>query len=154
MKKVYETAADMILSGIVFAALIAIILGAALFEKAGRRMKVESEDFSVMKDTLAVEAVCQRKTPSIRCAGKKVWELGEPVFVRQAFAAEDAEGNSLAVRVLDIINHEGTSVLECYQKETDVATFSQRGVYTFSLKAVDQERKSKVEQITILVDQR
>ena len=52
MKKVYETAADMILSGIVFAALIAIILGAALLDKAGRRMKVESEDFSVMEESM------------------------------------------------------------------------------------------------------
>ncbi len=154
MKKVYETTADMILSGIVFAAIMAIITGATLFEKVGRRMDVEGEDYSVMEDTLAVEAVCERKAPSIRCARKKVWELGEPVFVEQAFAAEDAEGADLAVRVLDIFNQEGISVFECYQKETGLATFSQRGVYTFSLKAVDRERKSRVEQITILVDQR
>lgn len=154
MKKVYETVSDMILPGIVFAGVMAILIGAALLGSIGKRMNVKGEDFSHMADTKAVQEVCGRKEPVIQCIGDKVWNTGQSIAVSQLFSAVDEDGGKVPVTVLDIKDQNGNSVLSCYQKAGGQAVFSQRGVYTFFLKAMDRERKTSTEEISILVDNR
>ncbi|MCI9083083.1 MAG: hypothetical protein HFI70_12505 [Lachnospiraceae bacterium] len=154
MKKVFQAFSDLVLPGIVIAAVTAILTGAALFEKIGNRMAAESENFSSMADTQAMETVCDRKEPLIQCIGKKVWKAGEHMTVSNVFSAADEEGRKLKIMVLDIADQNGGSVLNCYQKSTGQAVFTKRGVYTFSLEAMDTERKIGREKIVILVDDR
>ena len=39
MKKVFEAAADMVLPAVVFLAIVLILVGAALFDRIGKRME-------------------------------------------------------------------------------------------------------------------
>ncbi len=154
MEKIYEAVSDMILPGVVFAALAAIFIAISLFGRIGKRMETESEDFSCMADTQAVEAVCEREAPRIQCTGKKVWNTGEAIMTDHLFSAADAEGGELDVLIADITDHKGGSVLHCYQENAKQAVFHQSGVYTFSLKAMDREQKISTEKISIIVDDR
>lgn len=154
MKKAYGTISDIILPAIVFAAVMAILAGASLFGKIGKRMEAPEEDFSMMEDSRAVQALCDREGPVIRCVGKKLWNAGESIPVLGTFAAVDVEGRAADVRVLDITNQEGVSVMECYREDTGQAAFAQRGVYTFLLEAIDGEQKRGTKRVSILVDSR
>lgn len=154
MKKIYGTISDIILPAVVLAGVIAILVGASLFGTIGKRMEVLEEDFSMMEDSQAVQALCDRDEPVIQCVGKKLWNVGESLSVSGNFSAVDAEGGEIAVVLLDITNQDGLSVMECYQKDSGQAVFTQRGVYTFFLKAMDREQKKATKRFSILVDGR
>lgn len=152
MKKVYETVSELLLPAAVFLAVMAILAGAAVFNRIGKRMEVPGEDYALMGDTQAVQSLCERESPKIWCAGKKRWNAGEVISVSEVFASADAEGNGLEVTVVDITDQDGISEAGCYQEETGQAVFPVRGVYTFSLLAMDGERKRSIERISLLVD--
>lgn len=154
MKNIYRTISDVILPAVVFAALMAILIGASLFGKIGKRMEVSGEDFSVMEDSQEVQRLCHREEPVIQCVGKKLWNVGECISVTEIFTAVDAEDKAVDVIVRDITNQEGVSVMECYRSESRQASFAQRGVYTFLLEAVDAEQKAGRKRFSILVDNR
>lgn len=152
MKEVFEAVPDMVLPAVVFLAIVSILVGAALFDKIGKRMESEGEDFTRMSDSQAVQDLCERESPLIQCIGKKRWDVGEKIAVAKIFAAADAEGNSVDVMVLDITDQDGFSVIESYQKDTGHAVFSRRGVYTFSLAAMDGQRKRGTGKFAVLID--
>lgn len=154
MKKLYQAVSEMIIPGIVFAAVVSILVGAALFARIGGRMQTEGEDFSQMADTQAVQALCERELPVIQCVGKKRWDAGECILVREVFKAIDMDGNIIEPVVLDIIDQDGDSAMGCYNKETGQAIFPARGVYTFLLSATDEQRKRSTGRISLLVDSR
>lgn len=154
MKKVFEMVSDMIIPGIIFVSIVAVVTGGALFSKVGQRMEAEKEDFSNSADTGAVENICARKEPTITCTGKRIWKKGEIIRINNVFQAADAEGQALTVKVKDIIDESGTSVIGQYQASSHTASFSSRGVYTFHLKAMDSERKTAEMKISFTVDNR
>ena len=154
MNRVFQELSGWIVTVLVFAALTVILAGGSLLERIGQRLEVQGEDFSRMADSEAVAAVCERKEPVIHFIGKRVWEAGESISVSQVFEAVDAEGTKLDLTVLDITDQEGNSVIGCYREGMQQAIFLERGVYTFLLKAIDRERKSCTEKISILIDHR
>lgn len=154
MKKVYQVMSDMILPSIVFAAVVSILIGTALFARIGGRMDTGGEDFSRMADTETIEGLCERELPLIKCVGKKRWDVGECIMMSEVFAGADTEGNHVELVVLDITDQNGASVMECYNKETGQAIFSARGVYTFLLSATDRQQKRSTGMISLLVDER
>lgn len=154
MKEINETVLQMILPAIVFLGVMAILAGGVIFGKIGKRMDVQGEDFSQMEDTRVVKELCERGEPTIRCDGKKLWGVGEILFIPAVFTAKDTEGGNIDITVADIINQDGASVMECYQEQTNQAVFSRRGIYTFSLTAMDGQRKICKEMISVLVDER
>ncbi len=154
MKKIYETVADMVFPGMIFTGLMVVFVGVSLFGNLGKRMKAEKEDFSHMADSLAMEVVCNRKEPVIQCIGEKVWRIEETVDISEVFLAKDEEGTCLKIKVLDIKDQDGNNAMDCYHKEKQQAVFSQRGIYTFSLEAMDRERKIGKKHISIVVDDR
>lgn len=154
MKKVFEMVSDMILPGIIFISIVAILTGGALLSKAGQRMDVEKEDFSNSKDTGAVADVCAREEPTITCVGKKNWNIGEAIRINDVFQAVDTEGNPLTVKLADITDESGNSVMGSYQEATQTAAFSHEGIYTFHLKAIDSERKTTEAKFSFAVDER
>lgn len=152
MKKVFEAVPDMILPAVVFLAVVSILVGAALFGKIGERMESQGENFSHMTDSKTIQALCEREAPIIQCIGKKRWNAGEKIPVAEVFAAADTDGNKVDIAVLDITDQDGVSVIEDYQKDSGQAVFSRRGVYTFSLAAIDEQRKRGTGRFSILVD--
>ena len=56
--------------------------------------------------------------------------------------------------VLDIIDQDGESAMECYNKEIGQVIFPARGIYTFLLSATDEQRKRSAVKISLLVDGR
>lgn len=154
MNKVFQELSGWVVTAIAFAAITAILTGGSLLERVGRRMEIQGEDFSHMADSEAVAAVCEREEPVIRCIGKKVWAVGESISVSQVFEAIDTEGTKLDIAVHDITDYRGNSVIGCYRDDIQQAVFWERGVYTFLLKAIDRERKSCTEKMSILIDQR
>lgn len=154
MKKIFNAMSDLVLPAVVFLAVAAILTGVSLFYKIGKRIEVKEEDFSQMQDRSIMQMLCEREAPTIRCVGKKLWNIGEILTVSAVFAAEDAEAGQVEVSVLDITNQDGDSVMECYRKDLGQVIFLQRGVYTFSLAAMDGQRKTGTEEISIIVDAR
>ncbi len=154
MKKINETVLNLILPAVVFLGVMAILAEGALVGKIGKRMDVQREDFSQMEDARTVEELCERNEPTIQCVGKKLWRVGEVLSIPAVFKARDAEGGNLNITVEDIINQDGASVMECYQEQTNQAVFARRGVYTFSLIAMDKQRKICKQMISVLVDER
>lgn len=154
MNRVFQELSGWIVTAIVFAALTVILTGGSLLEKIGQCLEVQGEDFSRMADSEAVAAVCKRKEPVIHFIGKRVWEAGESISMYQVFEAVDAEGAKLEIIVLDITDQEGNCVIDCYREDMQQAIFLERGVYTFLLKAIDRERKTCTEKMSILIDQR
>ncbi len=154
MKKIYQAVSEMVLPGIVFSAVVSILVGAALFARIGGRMETRGEDFSRMADTQTVQALCERELPVIQCVGKKRWDAGESILVQEVFTALDMDGNIIEPVVLDIIDQDGDSVMGCYNKETGQAIFTARGIYTFLLSATDKQRKRSAGKISLLVDGR
>lgn len=154
MNSVFQELSRWIVTAIVFAALTVILTGGSLLEKIGQRLEVQGEDFSRMADSEAVAAVCERKEPVIHFIGKRVWETGESISMSQVFEAVDAEGTKLEITVLDITDQEGNCVIDYYREDMQQAIFLERGIYTFLLKAIDRERKTCTEKMSILIDQR
>jgi hypothetical protein len=154
MKKIYQAVSEMVLPGIVFSAVVSILVGAALFDRIGGRMETGGEDFSRMADTQTVQALCERELPVIQCVGKKRWDAGESILVQEVFTALDMDGNIIEPVVLDIIDQDGDSAMGCYNKETGQAIFTARGIYTFLLSATDKQRKRSAGKISLLVDGR
>lgn len=154
MKRINEMVLNMILPAIVFLGVMTILVGGAMFSKIGKRMEVRGEDFSQMEDTRMMEVLCQRDEPTIQYVAKKRWSVGETLSIPAVFAAKDAEGDEIEITVTDIINQDGISVMECYQEQTNQVVFSRRGIYTFSLVAIDGQRKVCMEKISVLVDER
>ena len=154
MKKVYQAVSEMVLPAIVFSAVVSILVGAALFARIGGRMETAGEDFSQMADAQTVQALCERELPIIQCVGKKRWEAGECILVREVFTALDMDGNFIEPVVLDIIDQDGESAMECYNKEIGQVKFPARGIYTFLLSATDDQRKRSAVKISLLVDGR
>lgn len=154
MKKIFETVSDMIVPGIIFAALVASITAGALLTRTGQRMEAPKQSFSGSADTAATEAACEREEPTILCIGKKNWKTGQTISAGSVFLATDAEGNALAVKVHDITDADGNSAIGCYQKTSHTATFTRSGIYTFHLKAIDSERKTAEASFSIAVDRR
>lgn len=152
MKRALEEVSDMVLPAVVFLAIASIIIGSTIFNRIGKRMESQREDFSQMSDSQTVQALCGREAPIIQCIGKKRWDIGENILVAEVFAAVDAEGNKVDVTVLDITDQDGTSAMEFFQKDSGQAVFSKRGVYTFSLVAMDGQRKRGMGRFSILVD--
>lgn len=144
----------MILPGIAFAAIAAILAGSALLSKTGQRMDVESENFSNCADTNATAEICGRKAPKIICAGKKIWAIGETIPIETLFLATDADGNQIRVDVEDITDADGNSAMGNYREASQEALFQNRGVYTFHLKTMDSERKTATQKISVVVDGR
>jgi len=154
MKKVYQAVSEMVLPAIVFSAVVSILVGAALFARIGGRMETAGEDFSQMADAQTVQALCERELPIIQCVGKKRCETGECILVREVFTALDMDGNFIEPVVLDIIDQDGESAMECYNKEIGQVIFPARGIYTFLLSATDEQRKRSAVKISLLVDGR
>lgn len=154
MKKIFGTMSDMVLPAVVFIAITAVIAGAALFSKAGQRMDVEGEDFSDSADTGTMEDICEREAPVITYTGKKVWNTGEVILTDNVFRAEDADGSSVEVEVMDITDRDGNSVMDCFRETDKSAVFGEKGVYSFRLSAMDSERKNTTKRISLVVDDR
>lgn len=154
MKKVLEAASDMIVPGIIFAAIVASLTAGALLTKTGQRMEAEKQDFSNSADTAAVKKVCERKAPIITCVGKRNWGTGEPINTGSLFLAEDAEGRALNVMTVDITDASGNSAMDKYQESSRTARFTDSGIYTFHLRAMDSERKTSEAMIPLAVDGR
>ncbi len=154
MKKIFEAMSGMILPAVAFAAIAAILTGSAMLSKMGQRMDTKAENFLNYADTSAVAGVCERKAPEIIYTGKKVWSAGEPILIGDVFLAKDAEGNHVPVEVEDITNKDGHSAMENYQEAGNKAVFQDRGVYTFHVSALDNERKTGRRQTSIVVDGR
>lgn len=154
MKKIFDMVSDMVVPGIIFAALIASITAGALLTKTGQRMQAPKQSFSGSADTAATEAACERDEPTISCVGKKNWKAGETIPAGSIFSATDAEGNTLAVKVCDITDTEGNSAMGSYQKASHTARFPRSGIYTFHLRAMDSERKTSEAMFPIAVDSR
>lgn len=154
MKKLYGAISDIIMPGIAFAAIVAILAGGALLQKTGQRMDVDAEDFSGYADTEAVDAACRREGPSISCTGKKIWGAGEPIPIDSLFLSTDMEGNRIQTDVTGITDEDGNSAMDSYQEASRTALFKDRGVYTFHLSALDSERKETLKKVSIVVDGR
>lgn len=154
MKKVFETMSDMIIPGLIFVSIVVVIAGGALFTRVGQRMDVEGDDFSNCIDTGAVENVCAREQPTIKCVGKKNWGVGETIQIDSIFLATDTEGNQISVRLKDITDETGTSVMDRYKESDKTASFQRRGIYTFHLSAIDGERKEAAIKTALVVDGR
>lgn len=144
----------MILPAAVLSAVLAILAGTAIFSRIGERMEVQGENYALAEDARTVQSLCGTKEPQIQYVGKKIWSVGEGITVPEAFVAAGADGSKAEVTVLDIIDQDGASVLECYRKETGQAVFPDRGVYTFSLRAMDAQRKRGYKKVSLLVDER
>lgn len=154
MKKVLEAASDMIVPGIIFAAIVASLTAGALLTKTGQRMEAEKQDFSNSADTEAVERICEREAPTITCVGKRTWGTGETIDTGSLFLAEDAEGRALDVRTVDITDASGNSAMDRYHEPSRTARFTDSGIYTFHLRAMDSERKTSEAMIPLAVDSR
>ncbi len=152
MKKAVESIQDIVLPAVVFLAVVSILIGASLLGRIGKRMESQREDFSQMSDSQTIQDLCGREAPIIQCIGKKRWDIGEIISVAEIFAAADAEGNKLDVTVLDITDQDGASAMEFFQKNSGQAVFLRRGVYTFSLAAMDGQRKKGMGRFSVLVD--
>ncbi len=154
MKRIFGTISDLILPAIIFAAVMAFLVSASFLGRIGKRMEGKTEDFSDMADTAAIGVLCEREEPQIRCVGKRVWNVGEILSIPEIFHAVDTDGGNLSVTVANIIDQNGDSVMDCYHKQKQEAVFSKKGAYTFFLMAMDKERKSGTEIVSVLVDGR
>lgn len=154
MKKVYENISDMLIPGIIFIFIMAILTGATLFSKLGERMQEETESFSDCADTKETEKICNRTEPQIAYAGRKIWNTGEVISIKDTFPAKDAEGNPLDVEVREITDVEGNDVTDSYRATEHTAVFSHRGIYTFRIHTMDRERKTAAKKFSLVVDGR
>ena len=152
MRKVFESISDFILPAVVFIAITAILTGTALFSKMGQRMQEEKEDFSNFQDAGAIKEICEREEPVIVYTGKKVFQTGESISVGTLFTA--TEGSGISVEVEEITNEAGEDVMGNYDENIKTVSFSQRGIYTFTIYTMDHERKAASRKFSIAVDSR
>lgn len=153
MKIMMETTAGLILSGIVLVAVIFLFTGTEqpLLRQIGQRMQTETTDYSAYQDKQILYEACQREAPKIWYKQEIHWKAGEQIAVGQAFGARDADGNSTELKVEDIVDVHGNSLIDQYQKEDATISLS-AGSYIFTLKAIDSQKKVTVERIALVVD--
>lgn len=154
MKKIFESVSDIVIPCIIFASIAAILVEGSLLSKAGKRMDVEKQNFTDCKDTKAIENLCAREKPTITCIGKKIWETRETIHINHVFQAIDAEGQALSLKVKDITDESGASVMDRYHAASQTASFTDTGIYTFHLKTMDRERKTATMRFSFVIDNR
>lgn len=154
MKESYKSMAGILLSGIVLAALLAILAGTSLLSRLGQQMNVTSADYAGYKDADQAKEVCERKLPEIIRREHRAWRTGEDIWIAQVFEGVDAEGNATEIEVLNIQDENGNSRMDSYQKAEQKAVFSERGMYLLKLQTMDRQRKSTVRDFVLLVDSR
>lgn len=130
---------------------------ALAYEKAMGDM--DDRNFADYTDTAAVKKAAARKKPKIVYTYEKTLP-GMAVNLENMFAAEDAEGNCIAVEVTDLLNSAGDSILyltkedrKLRRKSGDVKRFlfAETGIYTVCVKAVDAEKKQTCGQYRLPV---
>lgn len=154
MKKIFEMTSDMLIPGIIFVSIIAVITGGALLTRTGQRMDAEKQEFTNCIDTGAVDAICARNEPTISCIGRKNFRTGETISIDSVFKAEDAEGRTLTIKTQGITDETGNNAMDRYQESSRTVSFSRRGVYTLRLSAMDSERKTAEASFSLAVDDR
>ena len=142
MKPVYKTITGILLSGIIFVTLLAIIEKNMLLSKIGQQMKTPAFHYSEYEDAKQTKIICSRRLP------------GEEILIEEIFEGVDAEGKSVKITVLNIKDEHENSKMDSYQQVENKVVFSKRGMYLIELQAIDQERKSVIQSFILLIDDR
>lgn len=138
-----------------------LILGIMFFAKSGGKKgfiaaayETVMEDLSESSladctDTDAVRAAAARKKPDIVYTYEKTLP-GSAVNLDHMFEAQDAEGNRITAEITDILDPLGKSILYLTKEDrklrrrsgdTKRFLFTETGIYTICVKAVDAEKK-------------
>lgn len=154
MKQVYRVMSDIILPGIVCAALFGLIGGISLLPRLGQQMEVPKEDYSSYADARQTKEICARKPPDVVRKGFGVYQPGKEILLDQVFEGVDADGKKASLQVLDIRDKDGASRMDCYQGTGNKMSFPKRGAYLVEVQAMDGQRKSVVKKFMLLADYR
>lgn len=154
MKPVYKTITGILLSGIIFVTLLAIIEKNMLLSKIGQQMKTPAFHYSEYEDAKQTKIICSRRLPKIIRKNSGVWKPGEEILIEEIFEGVDAEGKSVKITVLNIKDEHENSKMDSYQQVENKVVFSKRGMYLIELQAIDQERKSVIQSFILLIDDR
>lgn len=154
MKKWLEEYGEMLLAVTAGGMILAFILTSGILAAIGKRVdtgvncKVEHQVFQVF------EKLCQRGKPEIVCNKEKHCYAGEVVSIEEVVQGKDADGRNLAVEVKEILDHEGVSFIDEYQRDVRQVTFQKAGVYRFKVKAQDKEKLCVTRWIELPIDNR
>ena len=71
MRQVYRVMSEIILPGMICAALFGAIMGISLLPRLGRHMDIPTEDYSSYEDASQVKEICARQRSEERRVGKE-----------------------------------------------------------------------------------
>lgn len=154
MKQIVRVMSDMVLPGMICAALLAAIGGMSLLPRLGEHMDVPGEDYSGYGDAVQTKLACDREPPEIVRKGAGTFQPGQEFSVGQVFQGMDAAGNPVNVQVLDIRDGQGNRRMDCYRKEGQKIVFPSKGIYMLELQAIDGQRKPARKKFMLLADNR
>lgn len=154
MKQIFRVMSDMVVPGIVCAALIAALARMSLLPRLGQHMDVPRENYSGYGDTAQAKIACGRKPPQIVRKGPGNCRVGEEFPLGDIFQGMDAAGNPINIQVLDIRDSQGIRRMDCYRKVGNKLLFPTKGAYLLELQAVDGQRKMARKKFVLLSDNR
>ncbi|MCI9492595.1 MAG: hypothetical protein HFH42_05625 [Lachnospiraceae bacterium] len=154
MRQVYRVMSEIILPGMICAALFGAIMGISLLPRLGRHMDIPTEDYSSYEDASQVKEICARQPPKIVRKGFGVYQPGEEILLSQIFEGIDTDGNETSLQVLGIWDKDGIGRMDCYQEAGHKVSFPKRGAYVLELQAMDGQRKSSIQKFVLLADYR
>ncbi len=144
---------DMLIPGLIFVFMVSVIVVPNLPAVGSSLADADqTTDYTAYLDSSAYRTVSERAAPVISCDTDQIWKTENPVIVGQAFTALDAVGNLVSLQVLKIEDAAENDLTESYEKDTDSVTFSDAGVYYFTLRAIDTEQKETELVIPLVID--
>lgn len=153
MKVIFENMKNMILPTIVVIGIFVLLMTVAFPAiKHQSESNQNTRKYSDYQDCTVYQNVSQREAPVITYDSQKIWKVGNTIPIGQAFQAKDADGNVVELRVMNIEDVTGISMMDKYEENGKTAVFDTAGSYYFRLKAVDQEKKTTIKTIALVVD--
>lgn len=117
--------------------LLLIILGKiGVNDLLGMQAEVKDTDYETFSDMEEMKNYTMLKTPQIVFSDNQVY-TGERVNLDGEFSAEGSDGNPAGIKIMDIREESGNSILDRNTMKTDAFVFKKSGVYNIYVKAVD-----------------
>ncbi len=159
MKQVIEVYGKFLLEAAGVAALALLLLvgirdtegNRGIFRMVGAKLPVESTVVEDYLDAEIYKSESAKQPPAIRLQLEAMIETGTQK-ISDYLIAEDYDANLLPIKILSVINPEGTDITGDCNPDTTEILFAKPGIYTVTVEAKDDGNRKTIKVVKIPVN--
>lgn len=159
MKQVIEVYGKFLLEAVGVAALALLLLvgirdtegNRGIFQMVGAKLPVESIVVEDYFDAEIYKSESEKQPPTIRLQLETMIKTGTQK-ISDYLIAEDYDANLLPIKILSVINPEGTDITGDCNPDTAEILFAKPGIYTVTVAAKDDGNRKTIKVVKIPVN--